>query len=102
MHSRYLRKYGPWWILLTFTALWFINSPAGAASPTVVNHEIMSPPGTGAQSPVREQEVAGVETYQGTQVGFTADGHPFRGNPNAPLTLVEYTDYVCPFCELYF
>jgi len=43
-----------------------------------------------------------LETYQGMPVGFTIDGHPFRGNPDAPLTLVEYTDYVCPFCGAYF
>jgi protein-disulfide isomerase len=50
----------------------------------------------------RVQKVAAVETYQGTPVGFTADGHPFRGEPDAPLTLFEYTDYLCPFCERYF
>src|SRR4030095_4536934 len=37
-----------------------------------------------------------------TPVGFTADGRPFRGKADAPLTLVEYTDYLCPFCERYF
>jgi protein-disulfide isomerase len=42
------------------------------------------------------------ETFQGIPVGFTADGQPFRGNPKAPLTLVEYSDFLCPFCERYF
>ncbi len=26
------------------------------------------------------------------------DGAPFRGNANAPVTLVEFTDYECAFC----
>src|SRR5262249_32751576 len=89
------------WILLSLTALWLISSAAGAASQTAVNSETMQLTGMGGQSPPRDQEVGALETYQGTPVGFTADGHPFRGNPNAPLILVEYSDYLCPFCERY-
>src|SRR5437867_3359516 len=86
MHLRHRKKGGPWWVLLSLAALWLISSAARA----------------GAQSPPRDQQVAAVETYQGTSVGFTADGHAFRGNPNARLTLVEYSDYLCPFCDLHF
>jgi protein-disulfide isomerase len=86
MHSR-RPKFGRLaWSLLSLTGLWLLCGATGAA----------------AQAPPRAQKVAAVETYQGTPVGFTADGLPFRGKPDAPLTLVEYTDYLCPFCERYF
>ena len=27
------------------------------------------------------------------------DGHPFIGNPNAPVTVAYWSDYQCPFCR---
>jgi protein-disulfide isomerase len=76
MHSRCRRLAKPWWILLALAALWPTNEVAGKA--------------------------AAPEIYQGTTVGVTADGDPFQGKPDAPLTLVEYTDYLCPFCAAHF
>jgi len=70
--------------LLFAAAIWLVSGLAAAV--------VESPP------PGRQA----TETYQGMPVGFTVDGYPFRGNPDAPLTVVEYTDYACPFCEAYF
>lgn len=43
---------------------------------------------------------AGVEILlQPPRVEFTiADGTPFRGPADAPVVLIEYTDFQCPFC----
>lgn len=30
------------------------------------------------------------------------DGRPTSGPPDAPITIVEFTDYQCPFCRRYF
>ncbi len=46
--------------------------------------------------------VASEETYKGLPVGFTEDGMPYRGDPDAPLVMIEYSDFGCPFCSRYF
>ena len=38
---------------------------------------------------------------QATQ-GFTEEDDRVRGNPRAPLTLLEYSDFTCGFCEKFF
>jgi protein-disulfide isomerase len=43
-----------------------------------------------------------METYRDVPVGFTDEGFPFRGHPDAPVTMYEYSDFQCPFCNRYF
>ena len=37
-----------------------------------------------------------------TMKTFLANGSPILGNPNAPVTLVEFGDYQCKFCNVFF
>jgi hypothetical protein len=39
-----------------------------------------------------------IERYQGIPQSLTEDGFPILGNPNAPVQVVEYSNFSCPSC----
>jgi protein-disulfide isomerase len=45
---------------------------------------------------------AAEETYRGATVGYTEEGHPYIGNADASVTMSEFSDYLCPFCERHY
>lgn len=59
--------------------------PTEKPAPTPVPTEVRLTPSPTAEKPaVSEGEVP---------MGFTEEGAPYRGNPNAPVTLEEHSDF---------
>ena len=46
--------------------------------------------------------VTHADTYEGMPAGFTDAGNPYLGSNDAPVTLEEWSDYLCPYCGRYF
>lgn len=63
---------------------------SGVESDTTVTTN--STPAVTVASETVEYDVDGIE------VGFTDEGRPYRGNPDAPVVMEEFSDYQCPFC----
>jgi protein-disulfide isomerase len=53
-----------------------------------------------AAAPEQVTESEGTEVANGT-VRAVDDTDYVRGNPNAPILMIEYSDYDCPFCKQY-
>lgn len=54
----------------------------------------------GSQFAVREDSVT--TDANGVMVGFTEEGRAFKGNPDAPVLIQEYSDFQCPFCQRFY
>ena len=71
-------------------------SPQATPEPTATpkpTAKPLSPTDTPAPSATTEVILPSISGSGEVAMGFTEEGSPYRGNPDAPVTLLEYSDY---------
>lgn len=102
--------------VIFLTAAAFSTAMAAVSSTPVERARATTPPATRTVAPTSTPEPTPrpatpvtdpvtpepVDEYDGMPVGFAEDGQAYIGDPEAPIILHEYSDYLCPFCERHF
>lgn len=55
--------------------------------------------GAAPEAPSKVAGTNGAETQKAIEIDPVTEADFIRGNPNAPIVVVEYSDYDCPFCK---
>lgn len=80
------------------------SEPLAAPTPTariirLGETSIPTPSTTAVPTPLITD--SGVLTASMARLGLSAEPYAVLGDPNAPVTIVEFTDFGCPFCRRY-
>ena len=96
---RGFRRADHWVIFAVILVLALAGCQGAAATATSDDGQPADAVTTKNPTAVTDTELTEAQSFT---VGFTSEGHPFQGNPDAAVTIEEYSSYQCPFCGRYF
>jgi len=88
-------------ILLITAVILLLAGCSGGEETAASAAQVADAPSQSANADSASAAAPAGETFNGLPVGFTAEGWPFRGAPDAPVTMYEFSDFQCPFCNRY-
>lgn len=54
------------------------------------------------KTPAPQPTQAPTQPSAPSMIKVSIDGNPVKGNPNAPVTIIEFSDFQCPFCSRFY
>jgi len=72
---------------------WILGTPPKPAA-----KQLVSRPGDTLVPTPQAQQINAAVTVPNKRVEVSTAGHPSKGPANAPVTIVEFSDFECPFC----
>ena len=86
-----LKRFSYLGLLIVMALIVVACSPQATPEPTATSAPIATD--TPAPTATTEALIPSISGSGEVDMGFTEDGAPYRGNPNAPVTLLEYSEF---------